>query len=188
LAISRDLVKKMDGSITLESQLGRGTSVTITLRRWSEESADFQAIEPPRTPAPELLTPNPTRRLSIIIVEDETALLQPLRRMLADRHDVLTFSDPRDGMRCLIEREPPDIIICDVNMPYVSGLDLYRQVTQMRPFLAERFIFLTGGESQELASLLADSPRRILEKPVHRRDLIAAIESVSAARGSQNSP
>ncbi len=58
LAISRDLVKKMDGNITLESQLGRGTSVTITLRRWSEETADFQAVEPPRTPTPELLGTN----------------------------------------------------------------------------------------------------------------------------------
>jgi signal transduction histidine kinase len=183
LAISRDLVKKMDGNITLESQLGRGTSVTITLRRWSEESADFQAVDPPRTPTPELLVSSSNRRLSIIIVEDETALLQPLRRMLADRHDVLTFSDPRDGMRCLIEREPPDVIICDVNMPHVSGLDLYREVTRGRPFLAERFIFLTGGYSEELANLMAGSPRRILEKPVHRKDLIAAIESVSAARG-----
>jgi signal transduction histidine kinase len=183
LAISRDLVKKMDGNITLESQLGRGTSVTITLRRWNEESADFQAVEPPRTPTPELLAPSSNRRLSIIIVEDETALLQPLRRMLADRHDVLTFSDPRDGIRCLIEREPPDVIICDVNMPHVSGLDLYREVTRGRPFLAERFIFLTGGYSEELANLMAGSPRRILEKPVHRKDLIAAIESVSATRG-----
>ncbi len=183
LAISRDLVKKMDGNITLESQLGRGTSVTITLRRWSEVSADFQAVEPPRTPTPELLAPSSNRRLSIIIVEDETALLQPLRRMLADRHDVLTFSDPRDGMRCLIEREPPDVIICDVNMPHVSGMDLYREVTRGRPFLAERFIFLTGGYSEELANLMGGSPRRILEKPVHRKDLIAAIESVFTARG-----
>jgi DNA-binding NarL/FixJ family response regulator len=86
-------------------------------------------------------------------------------------------------MRCLIEREPPDVIICDVNMPHVSGLDLYREVTRGRPFLAERFIFLTGGYSEELANLMAGSPRRILEKPVHRKDLIAAIESVSAARG-----
>ena len=188
LAISRDLVKKMDGNITLESQLGRGTSVTITLRRWSEESADFQAVEPPRTPAPELLTSSSTRRLSIVIVEDETALLQPLRRMLADRHDVLTFSDPRDGMRCLIEREPPDIIICDVNMPHVSGLDLYREVTRVRPFLSVRFIFLTGGECEELANLLDGSPTRILEKPVHRKELIAAIEAVSAGSFSGDSP
>jgi signal transduction histidine kinase len=182
LAISRDLVKKMDGNITLESQLGRGTSVTITLRRWSEESAEFQAIEPPRTPAPEMLPPSSNCRLSIVIIEDETALLQPLRRMLADRHDVLTFSDPRDGMRCLIEREPPDVIICDVNMPHMSGLSLYREVTRGRPFLAQRFVFLTGGDSEELANLMAGLPHRILEKPVHRKDLIAAIESVSAAR------
>lgn len=183
LAISRDLVKKMDGNIILESQLGRGTSVAITLRRWSEAAADFQAVEPSRTPTPELLAPNSTRRLSIIIIEDETAMLQPLRRMLSDRHDVLTFSDSRDGMRCLTEREPPDAIICDVNMPHVSGIDLFREVTRARPFLAERFIFLTGGDSEELANLLERSPSRILEKPVHRKDLMAAIESVSTTRG-----
>ena len=182
LAISRDLVKKMDGSITLESQLGRGTSVVITLRRWSEQAADFQAVDPPRTPAPELLMPSSMRRLSIVIIEDETALLQPLRRMLSDRNDVLTFSDPRDGMRCLIERDPPDVIICDVNMPIVSGLDIYRQVTKVRPFLAERFVFLTGGDCEELANLLSDSSVRILAKPVHRKDLIAAIEAVSSPR------
>jgi signal transduction histidine kinase len=183
LAISRDLVKKMDGNITLESQLGRGTSVTIVLRRWSDAAADFQALDPLRTPTPELLVPNSTRRLNIIIIEDETAMLAPLRRMLSDRHDVLTFSDSRDGMRCLIEREPPDAIICDVNMPYVSGIDLFHAVTRVRPFLAERFIFLTGGDSEELANQLSGSPRRILEKPVHRKDLLAAIESLSATRG-----
>jgi DNA-binding NarL/FixJ family response regulator len=103
--------------------------------------------------------------------------------MLSDRHDILTFSDSRDGMRCLIEREPPDAIICDVNMPHVSGIDLFREVTKARPFLAERFIFLTGGDAEELAEQLSGSPMRILEKPVHRKDLMAAIESVSATRG-----
>ena len=182
LAISRDLVKKMDGNITLESQLGRGTSVSITLRSWHEELSDTKAVEPPRTPTPELIMPSPVRRLSIVIIEDETALLLPLRRMLAERHDVLTFSDPRDGMRCLVERDPPDVIICDVNMPEMSGLDLYREVTQGRPFLAERFIFLTGSQSEELSKVMAGASSRILEKPVHRKDLIAAIQSVGMAR------
>jgi two-component system NtrC family sensor kinase len=178
LAISRDLVKKMDGNVTLESQLGRGTSATVTLHLWRE--ADQRQVEPPRTPTPELFAPAPgSRRLSIIIIEDETALLQPLRRMLADHHDVLTFSDSRDGMRCLVEREPPDVIICDVNMPEVSGLELYRHVTSVRPFLAERFVFLTGGDSDDLATLLGEGPARILEKPIHRKELIAAIDAIS---------
>ena len=182
LAISRDLVKKMDGNVTLESQLGRGTSAKVTLHIWREDHAAQQQVEPPRTPAPELLTATSGRRLSIIIVEDETALLQPLRRMLADRHDVLTFSDSRDGMRCLIERDPPDVIICDINMPEVDGLELYRQVTSARPFLAERFVFLTGGDSDELATLM-EAPTRILEKPVRRKDLIAVIDAISARQG-----
>ena len=180
LSISRDLVKKMDGSITLESQLGRGTVVSVTVRKWREEP-NQEAVEPLRTPTPELIAPNVGQRLSIIIIEDETALLQPLRRMLSDRHDVLTFSDPRAGMRCLIEREPPDVIICDINMPGVGGVELYREVTRVRPFLARRFMFLTGGVSEEATALIGDE-RRILEKPVHREDLIAAIEAIAAAK------
>jgi signal transduction histidine kinase len=180
LSISRDLVKKMDGSITLESQLGRGTVVSVTVRKWREEP-NQEAVEPLRTPTPELIAPNVGRRLSIIIIEDETVLLAPLRRMLAGYHDIITFSDPRDGMRCLIEREPPDVIICDINMPGVGGAELYREVTRVRPFLARRFMFLTGGVSEEAAALIGDE-RRILEKPVHREDLIAAIEAIAAAK------
>jgi signal transduction histidine kinase len=178
LAISRDLVKKMEGNVTLESQVGRGTSATVTLRAWRDDPADQQQVEPPRTPTLELIAVTDGRRLSIIIIEDETALLQPMRRMLGEQHDVLTFSDSRDGMRCLIEREPPDVIICDINMPDVDGLELFKQVTKVRPFLAERFVFLTGGDSAELATLMPDAPTRILEKPVHRRELIAVIEAI----------
>lgn len=181
LSISRDLVKKMDGTITLESQLGLGTVMSVTLRKWREKAPGEEAVEAQRTPTPELVAPNVGRRLSIIIIEDETALLGPLRRMLAAFHDIITFSDPRDGMRCLIEREPPDVIICDINMPAVSGVELYREVTRVRPFLAGRFVFLTGGITEE-ASPLAAAGRRILEKPVHREELIAAIESVVVAR------
>jgi signal transduction histidine kinase len=177
LSISRDLVKKMDGTITLESQLGRGSVVNVTLRKWREDG-QHGAFEPLLTPTPDLVAPSPGRRLSIIIIEDETALIAPLRRMLAVYHDILAFSEPREGMRCLTEREPPDVIICDINMPGVGGSELYREVTRLRPYLAERFLFLTGGVSEESAALSAEG-RPVLEKPVHREDLIAAIEAIS---------
>jgi len=181
LAISRDLVKAMEGNITLESQLGHGTVATVTLHAWRAESGAQPMLDPALTPAPESFGPPPAYRSSIIIIEDETALLQPMRRMLADHHDVLTFSDPRDGMRRLIECEPPpDVIICDVNMPEVDGIELYRRVTAARPFLAERFIFLTGNDPRDLDSLLPGSGGRVrvLEKPVQRRDLVAAIDAI----------
>jgi CheY-like chemotaxis protein len=181
LSISRDLVKKMDGNITLESQLGRGTVVNVTLRRWREQGGSQAALDSLRTPTPEIVGPNLGRRLSIIIIEDETALLAPLRRMLACDHDIITFSDPRDGMRCLVERDPPDVIICDINMPIVGGIELYEEVKRVRPFLARRFLFLTGGVSEEAAGLLAEG-RRIIEKPVHREELVAAIEGIAAAK------
>jgi signal transduction histidine kinase len=178
LSISRDLVKKMDGNITIESQLDQGTTVTVTLQKWRERVSTNEAMEALLTPTPELLSANAVRRLSIILIEDETALLSPLRRMLAAYHDILTFSDPRDGMRCLIEQPPPDVIICDINMPMVSGVELYQEVTRLRPFLAKRFVFLTGGVCEEAAPLVAANAR-ILEKPVHREELIGAIEAIA---------
>jgi DNA-binding NarL/FixJ family response regulator len=84
-------------------------------------------------------------------------------------------------MRCLIEQPPPDVIICDINMPMVSGVELYREVTRVRPFLAKRFVFLTGAVSEEAEPLLA-SDVRILEKPVHRDDLIRAIEAIAETK------
>jgi C4-dicarboxylate-specific signal transduction histidine kinase len=181
LSISRDLIKKMDGSITLESQLGRGTVVTVILRRWRDGRNRGDMVDFLRTPTPDLVTPNVGRRLSIIIIEDEAALLAPLRRMLAAYHDIITFSDSRDGMRCLMERQPPDVIICDLNMPGVGGIELYGEVTRVRPFLARRFLFLTGAISDEAAGLMSEG-RLILEKPVHREALINAIEAIAKGR------
>jgi DNA-binding NarL/FixJ family response regulator len=83
-------------------------------------------------------------------------------------------------MRCLVEREPPDVIICDVNMPEVNGLEIYRHVTSVRPFLAERFVFLTGSDCDELTALRREVPTRILVKPVRRKDLMAVIDAISA--------
>jgi two-component SAPR family response regulator len=64
-------------------------------------------------------------------------------------------------------------------MPDVNGLELFRQVTSVRPFLAERFVFLTGSDSNELTTLRREVPTRILVKPVRRKDLMAVIDAIS---------
>jgi CheY-like chemotaxis protein len=184
LAITRDLIKKMGGNIQIESQVGKGTVVIISLPVWQEPALEHRQVhvEVPKTPSPELVPSIEAARLSVVLVEDEVSLLVPLRRMLAAEHDVLAFSDSTEGMRCLIERASPDVIICDIHMPVVSGLDLYKRVTTARPHLAERFIFLTGGDSDDLMTLMQEAPRRVLEKPVQRTDLLAAIRAVGAFR------
>jgi signal transduction histidine kinase len=184
LAITRDLITKMGGNIQIESHVGKGTVVTLTLPVWREPAEEHRPVpvEFPRTPTPELVSGLESARLSVVLVEDEMSLLVPLRRMLATEHDVLAFSDALDGMRCLTERVPPDVIICDIHMPNVNGLELYKRVTSVRPHLADRFIFLTGGSSDDLAALEDEAPRRVLQKPVQRVDLLAAIRAVGALK------
>jgi CheY-like chemotaxis protein len=57
-------------------------------------------------------------------------------------------------------------VICDLSMPTMSGMQLYRAVQEQHPELAVRFIFATGGATQrELEEFLRSVPNRVLEKP-----------------------
>jgi CheY-like chemotaxis protein len=183
LAITRDLVQKMGGNIVLDSQADRGTSVSVILPECCEPQLEHREI--PKTEsstAAALVASEKNQRISIVIIEDEISLLLPMRRMLAKQFDVLTFSDSLEGLRCLLDREPPDVVICDLNMPVMNGLELWRTVTAARPALAERFLFFTGGDSGNLLGSLKNSPHHILEKPVNRVELVAAIQEIAAKR------
>lgn len=180
LAIVRDLITKMGGSIVLESKVDQGTCASLTLPAWSDPQV-MCSLPPVKQPPTQPLmdqTIEKSQRISIVIIEDEISLLLPMRKMLAKEYDVLTFSDSLEGLRCLMDREPPDVIICDLNMPVMNGLELWRTVTAAKPYLAERFLFFTGGDSENLLGANQEATHRVLEKPVSRSELVAAIRSI----------
>jgi CheY-like chemotaxis protein len=93
--------------------------------------------------------------------------------MLRAEHDVVTCNDPREALRRLVvDGERYDVIFCDLMMPHLSGVELFRQVRERRPGLAERFVFITGGITDEkVRSFLASLPNLCLDKPFDRKRL-----------------
>ena len=69
------------------------------------------------------------RKKCIFVIEDDRAMRELTRlHLAAEGHEVHAFADAVEGGHALLERSP-DLVICDINMPYMSGLEL---ITAMR--------------------------------------------------------
>lgn len=122
-------------------------------------------------------------KLRVLIVDDEAVFTQSLRRLLQRTHDVEVANDGREALAAVKRGARFDVILSDVMMPEMGGLELYDEVLRIAPEQARRFVFLTGGPfggaSQHRLHALG---RRQLEKPVDMTALRAMITQVAAER------
>lgn len=82
----------------------------------------------------------------ILIVDDELFLLYSLRRMLEDLYDVTIALGGKKAIDIINKQSPPfDLIICDVSMPEINGVNLYLYVEQHHRGQEKNIIFMTGG-------------------------------------------
>jgi two-component system NtrC family sensor kinase len=83
------------------------------------------------------------RRASILIIDDEPALLRGLKRSLSE-HDVTTANNVEDGMTLYCDNDF-DIVFCDLMMPESTGLEFYSRLCALGPEHAARLVLMTGG-------------------------------------------
>jgi CheY-like chemotaxis protein len=127
------------------------------------------AKETPAPPPPSAL-PVPGRRGRILVVDDEPAIGAVLRRVLGADHDLTILTNPRDAVE-RIAAGTFDVILCDLMMPDMTGMDLHDEVQRTRPDQADRMVFVTGGAFTHRAREFLDRmPHRRLDKPfdIHR--------------------
>jgi PAS domain S-box-containing protein len=140
LAICRGIVGELGGSIELESELGQGATFRVVLPAASEPIA--REASAPAPPGAEALA---TRRGRVLVVDDEAAVATSIRRVLGREHDVCIETSARAALARLERGEIFDVILCDLMMPELSGVELYDELTRRAPSAVERMVFLTGG-------------------------------------------
>jgi CheY-like chemotaxis protein len=97
--------------------------------------------------------------------------------MLSAAHDVVTVGSAREALAELGRGVNFDIILCDLLMPEMNGIDLYRVLEERSPALARRMIFLSGGANTTLVTeFMQQMPNLSLKKPPTRAELLHAIE------------
>jgi CheY-like chemotaxis protein len=104
----------------------------------------------------------------ILMVDDEPMLLRSVRRLLPESRKALALLDAG---------KPFDLIVSDVMMPEMSGIDFYEVLRSRYPEDARRVVFVTGGAlGHHVGSFLGSVPNMRLEKPFAAADLRRVIE------------
>lgn len=167
LSICHNIVTGLGGHISAHPRTPRGTVFRVRL----PPSGMVAAAPAPPAPVslPRHVPPGGGRR--VLIIDDDPLVASSLRRLLASR-EVHIADSGRRGIEMLRENDGFEVVLCDLMMPEVSGMDVYETVLEERPDLAERFIFMTGGAFTERARVFLDrvsNPK--LEKPFDGKTL-----------------
>jgi two-component system NtrC family sensor kinase len=102
----------------------------------------------------------------ILVVDDERLLGESLRRALSNEFDVRTTTDASEALRWLTSGDWYDVVLCDVMMPTMTGVELRDRVHAARPDLAARIVFMTGGILwSHVRELLDAVPNTVIAKP-----------------------
>ncbi|WP_242391964.1 hybrid sensor histidine kinase/response regulator [Anaeromyxobacter oryzisoli] len=169
LSICHHIVTGLGGEISVEPA-ARGTLVRVALP--AAERAGRSAAPPAPAPPPAGRGP---RRLG----DAEPLVGTGLARALRGEHDVTFVSSARAALERIEGGAPFDLVLTDLLMPGMSGVDLYRALGRRDPRLARRVIFLTGGAFTPAArAFLATEPVPCVEKPFE----LDAIRGVLARR------
>lgn len=165
------IVRQSGGSITVESELGQGTTFEVVLPR-VEGKAESSAIEPP---APVQNRGSET----VLLVEDDEMFRELLTDVLeASGYQVLAASEPQMALElCSRETTAPQMLISDLVMPGMSGTDLAQQLVEQHPEM--RVLLMSGysDEALEDRGVLA-SGHAFLQKPFSTRDFIRTVHKV----------
>ncbi len=160
LAICKRIIDDLGGKIRIQSELGRGTTVTVTLPEASPPPSSTALREP--LPRARKLAP---QALRILIIEDERAIARALQRMLTSHHVTLCH-DGEQALVLLEGRAYFDVILCDLMMPGLSGADVYQRLMRQLPELRSRFAFMTGGAvTPDTKAFLEGQELEVLWKP-----------------------
>jgi two-component system, NtrC family, sensor kinase len=175
LSLSYGIVKEHGGSIYAWSRPGNGSTFYVELpviARVHQETA----------PAPELMPraihfENAIRNRRILVVDDERYILEffvEVFKMYAMEVD--TANDGKLAKERILEKDY-DIVITDFKMPLVSGKELYQWITDNRPALTNRVIFVTGDTaSYETQSFFEKTGSRYIAKPFKIDEVKEAIQ------------
>lgn len=124
--------------------------------------------------------PQNAKRMTVLILDDNVKLTATLKETLEDQGYRTTIVP--SGTEGILEvlKNDFDAIVCDMVMPNFPGDMFYSAVRQSRPHLCQRFIFITGHQSNpKIAQFILETGCPALWKPFETRQLFEALETVT---------
>ncbi|MCR4317648.1 MAG: response regulator [Planctomycetes bacterium] len=166
------IVKQLGGSISVESELGSGTSISISL---PETTSKEEPVKISKRPATSDATPATSKQ--VIVVEDEPALREVLSRIVEWMNMKVLLASNGDEALMLLENCKPDLVITDVVMPGMSGFTLADRVHEKYPNVP--VLFMSGYTDRSFKkSERVEHDFQFIQKPFNIHDIKEKIESL----------
>lgn len=163
LYVSLGIVRSFGGDIHVASVKGKGTRVTVVLRTEADVSPAHR-LSSARTPVA------PLHDVRVLVVDDDTNVARSLCRMLGDANVEFEISGAAALER--MSRAAYDVVLCDLMLPTMTGMELYDEVRRRDSKLGDRFLFMTGGPLTDRArAFVHEHHDRVLSKPFSRGEL-----------------
>lgn len=170
LAVVEGIVRSLGGQIQLESEPGKGTTITVSLPC---AEADFNSLQGTISdtvePAPE------SRVTTVLLVEDEHPLRQAVSKWLSNVGiSVIEAADGSLALDAIRDKNRLiDVLILDITIPKVSSRDVFAEAKSLRP---EMRAFVTSAYPQEVAATSLQSPiQHFIRKPYRLAQLLELI-------------
>ncbi len=164
LSICHRIISDLGGEITVESEVGKGTTFRVLLTATNEiEGRRATAVPHPSRPG---------RRGRVLVVDDEAAIGRVIERTLRREHEVTCVLNGHDALKLISGGQRFDVILCDLMMPQMTGMELHARLCSAAPDQAELMIFVSGGTfTAEARSFLDQAPNPRMEKPFDAHQL-----------------
>ena len=167
LSICHRIVTGLGGDIRVESEEGLGTSFRVLLTPTREE---VQAIIPVSAPERSI------RRGKVLVVDDEPMIGRAIKRALQQDHDVSLATSAGEAWERVTSGERFDVILCDLMMPQMTGMELHAELLGAVPEQASVMVFLTGGAFTPGARAFLDGiANQRIDKPFDAQHIRAIV-------------
>ena len=113
------------------------------------------------------------------MIDDEPLITKVVRRTLSREHEVDALNSAEDALARIRAGERFDVILCDLMMPQVTGMDFHAELERGYPDQAARMVFLTGGAfTQRARDFLEQVQNQRVEKPIDAQGLKALVNEM----------
>jgi signal transduction histidine kinase len=187
LTVSRNIVQEHSGRIELSSRPGAGTTFRVFLpvhgaeqvRPGTAERNGFRAAgNGPSDPAApgQRHCPAAAGRTRVLVVDDDVLVLSTIVRILSQEHEVETATSGRQALRILNSQPAFQVILCDVVMPEMTGIQFSAELENQHRGADSHIIFMTGASrTPEVLAFRRCSQNAWLEKPFSMDTLLETV-------------
>lgn len=181
--ICRNYILRNNGSMDVESKQGLGTIITITLpasERKVEIKEAYKMDEPKSVEDYSILTGN-----TAIVIDDNPLICENVKTLLSSYLNVLTASNGKEALE-IIEQKKPDIILSDVEMPVMNGIEMSRIIEQSVETEHIPLLFLSArNEDSDRLIGLKSGAVDYIPKPFRPEELLLKVCNILKMRQKQ---